>query len=336
MDGDVVTAHQPFFNNTWFHETLNVMPLTPAILAKHLSSELPSAWHGRLFVNWEPGTNRSHPTREYLKALWNFLGWHGEAAAAPFSQWPLIPLASGELTAVGGAFDRALLLPGDGGFPVANLGRIVTAMGMTVVAEDFRSVFQAEVVPPERLAGSILHHLNALNNVRPVRLEMLDEADCEALLDLFVEGHGADGYNPRQKDALKSLPIFEVYIHGAGAEDSLSDSELYDAPTSVFDDARSEGESAAPDAKARRFTSLNREETYYTFEESLFFQPGDERFLRRVAPDAFYRFLDVEVRVLHESGTQARGGAVCHMGTFVAHRAIDGSHLQHLSSDPHG
>jgi hypothetical protein len=88
--------HAPFLVQSGF---LNVSALTPLSLNAYiLHNFLPSEWFMQPMVSWQPGN--SDVSLEWFQALWRWLFKQPAGSLLTLSDWPLLPIQGGKLSAI--------------------------------------------------------------------------------------------------------------------------------------------------------------------------------------------------------------------------------------------
>jgi len=87
-----------FFQNEDVKRILGITTFNPSILSYHIGSILPSSWKGKLKVAWNnPGGEDGQPTHLWLRRFWRVVDITDAGLVDLFSEYPLVPLCSGEL-----------------------------------------------------------------------------------------------------------------------------------------------------------------------------------------------------------------------------------------------
>jgi hypothetical protein len=107
VEGDCVERLSRYFLNPDFLSAMGLRRFSPAVLAAHMHMVLPRHWKGAPTVSgYARGDAAGLPPPSWFRSFWAFVG--GDYMHL-FSQWPVVPLTTGELAAQ--ALQAVLILP---------------------------------------------------------------------------------------------------------------------------------------------------------------------------------------------------------------------------------
>eukprot|EP01083_Nonionella_stella_P134234 408441_1 len=238
---------------------LRFRPFGARFVSEHAASSLFSWLRGEAFVEWiDPirkllpesedqaaaplcpylsDQNRA-PSTDWICALWNELPVPNESEHAYYADfmkflkaWPLLPLTSGRLAAVGELPKLMCLDQRSRNAQTKSLFAALSDIGYPVLDVKFFPAYRRDEmldrIPVANYPSVILRNLEGLAIAGEVSLDMMSHQTALFMVNFFDEAlRKGTHFNDEDKSILRSIPMFEIQHNGHPESDVPTDGEM--------------------------------------------------------------------------------------------------------------
>eukprot|EP01083_Nonionella_stella_P222114 792907_1 len=239
---------------------LHFRPFGAQFVSEHAAASLFAELRGERFIEWihpirkllpeseDQATaplcpylsdqNRA-PSTDWIRALWNELpvpeGVNNHPNYAEFirflKDWPLLPLTSGRLSAVGELPKLICLDPLSRNEQTKSLFAALSDIGYPVLDVKFfpadRRDEMLDRIPVANYPSVILRNLEGLAIAGEVSLDMMSHQTALFMVNFFDEAlRKGTHFNDEDKSILRSIPMFEIQHNGHPESDVPTDGEM--------------------------------------------------------------------------------------------------------------